>query len=246
MNKLYIASLLSVCLSAIACSNESHDSPLVIDGETATLYIGEYMEITPADNIIEEQVPSDERITLLSDAVPTQKMNHIQSETQEIKDNHFSIAINLLFASRTALLDIDSLCYKHEVYNTYNVTEYEYTPGVYTINSRINSNYSIKYNVTSESIHATYIYNETNKTVSSPMLIYELTDGARQAKEVVETRNSESKAYTAKYSGKLKVTCTDIAIMQNDDFTFAFDPATGKLQELQPENKEIGDLKRAM
>jgi len=245
MNKLFVIILTLACMLAAACDRDNKPgNTFVIDGEPAKLYVGHYTEITPSDIPIGDKILSNETIVLLPEAVPTKKTSTIEYETLEVKDNRFSLTINLLFTSEAALLEVDSLCYKHEVYNTYDDAEYEYAPGTYTTGSRINPSRTIRYDVTPQSIYATYIDNTTQAEGPSA-LIYILTDGVRHEKEIIKTTASESESYTAEYSGKFKVACTDIATMQNEDFTFEFDPLSGMLKEIEPENKEIGNLEPA-
>ncbi len=231
-------------ITACDCGKE-HDTDFVIDGQPAKLYVGRYMAIAPSGTIAGDKILSDERIVLLPEAVPTKKTNNIKYETLKVKEDRFSLAINLFFTYKTALLEVDSLCYSHDVYNTYNAAEYEYTPGTYVTDSQMLPGCTIRYDVTPESIHVTYINNAT-QAASPSVLVYELTDGIRHAKEIVKTTTSESEPYTARYSGRFNVVdYTGIATMQNDDFTFEFDPVSGMFKETEPENEEIGDLEPA-
>lgn len=241
MKKLIITflSFLQVVLFASCSSDEPNDNRFVVDGELATLYTGSYMEIFPTTSFPGGEFYSSEVHTLLHDAVPYETIAGKENTKVYEQVTKATLTFNLLFTSKSADLEIDSIGERNMTTIVSFTKTYQYTPGTYTITSQQHQGYSIQYIVSSDRIQVTYIDSQGNPYGSETL--YTLVDYKRENTEQVSETTSQL-PFKTKYKGKFRVVCTDIATMSNDDFTFEFNPVNGKLKETKPEIRDLLEL----
>lgn len=231
---------LQIFLLASCSSDEPNDNRFVVDGELATLYTGSYMEAFPPTSMPGGESLNSEVHTLLHDAVSFETIAGKENTAVYDQVIKSTLTFNLLFASKTAELEIDSIG-ERNVTTIVSFTEtFRYTPGKYTIASRQRQGYSIEYIVSSDKIQVTYVDSQGNPC-SSTETLYALDDYKRVNTEQISKTTSQL-PFKSKYKGKFKVTCTDIATMANDDFIFEFNPVNGKLKEIKPEIRDLLEL----
>lgn len=242
MNKLFISFLffLQVIILASCSSDEPNDNRFVVDGELATLYTGSYMETFPTSSIPGGEFHNSEVLTLLHDAVPFEIIAGKENTKVYDQVTNAELTFNLLFASKTAELEIDSIGDRNVTTIISFTKTYQYTPGTYTIASQQHQGYSIEYIVSNDKIQASYKDSQGNSYGTTGTL-YTLADYKREDTEQVSETTAQL-PFKSKYKGKFKVVCTDIATMSNDDFTFEFNPISGKLKEIKPEIRDLLDL----
>lgn len=244
MNKLPLALSLALSIVFASCSTGESDNSLVINGELATLYVGSYMVLIPDTYYSTEDGFISEPEALLHNAVPYVETNKKIIESAE-KMNKFSITMNLLLTSKIAQFEVDSICHKSVISREYNQVEYEYTEGTYTIASQVNSRYMISYTVYATEIVAAYADKETGELCTPYQQLYRLKDFKRISNDNLKTTASKLEPQKSKYIGVFTVKEGDILTLENEDFTFEFNPVTGTLYEVKPEHKSLGDLERA-
>lgn len=225
---------------ASCSSDEPNDNRFVVDGELATLYTGSYMIAFPPSSIPGGEYYNSEALTLLHDAVTFETISGKENTKVHDQVTYANLTLNLLFASKSAELEIDSIGERNVTTIVSFTKTYQYTPGTYTIASQQHQGYSIEYIVDSNKIQATYKDSQGNSYGPTETL-YTLTDYKRENTEQVKETTAQL-PFKSKYKGKFKVVCTDIATMSNDEFTFEFNPINGKLKEIKPEIRDLLEL----
>lgn len=242
MTKLLIPFLLflQVFMLASCSSDEPTDNRFVVDGELAKLYTGSYIEAFPTSSLPGGEYHYTEAHTLLNEAVPFEYIAGKESTTVYDQVTKATLTFNLLFASKSAELEIDSIGERNIITIVSFTKTYQYTPGKYTIASRQHRGYAIEYNVSSDKIQVNYVDSQGN-AYGTKEILYSLNNYKREDTEQISATSAQV-PFKSKYKGKFKVTCDEIATMSNDDFSFEFNPINGKLKELKPELRDLLEL----
>lgn len=221
-----------------SCSSEEVPGRLEIDGEPATLYTGVYGYMLPGTSVPETTY--SEEWTLLHDAVPVEVIagKERTSDKREVIDAN--LTFNLVFSSKSAELEIDSVGHEIVVTTTTFTETYRYTPGLYNTPSRQHTGYTIHYGVGEDKIEVQYL-DEGGDPMGETKILCALSDFKREDTRTVSTTVAEL-PFNSKYRGKFVVQCRDVTVLVNDDFTFEFNTASGQLNELKPEQKELLQL----
>lgn len=239
IKKLFI---ISIFITLVGCTTT--DEPET----SASLFEAEILDTIPGNSFITEEyidvAPIIERF--ISSGIPvsistsTDKFSFVSSQTLT---KNFSLTLY----STSAELKISTKGTEYVTGYDRKITTYTFTQGKYRITPTESGSNPYPMWIIIEPDCVCYAYEYAPDKFTEPMPLFDLDDYTSQrAEKISDDRVSTSQIEPSEYKGTFNAV-TDpngVVALRNDDYTYNFIPATGKLTQLEPDYKEIGELDR--
>lgn len=239
IRKLFILSIFTTIVSC-APTNEPETS--------ASVFEAEFLDTIPGDSFVsEEYIDIAPMIELfISDGIPvaistsTDEFSYVSSQTLTKK-------FSLTLYSTSAELKINTKGTENVTGYNRKITTYTFTEGRYKITPTESSSNTYPMWIIVESDCVYYSYEYEPGKFTEQMTLFDLDGYAtRKVEKISDNRISTSPIDPNEYKGTFNAV-TDpngVVALRNDDYSYNFIPATGKLTQLEPDYKEIGKLDR--
>lgn len=234
--------ILSIIITLVGCT--ATDEPET----SASLFEAEFLDTTPGDSFITEEyidiAPIVERF--ISSGIPvaistsTDEFSFVSSQTLTKK-------FSLKLYSTSAELKISTKGTEYVTGYDRKITTYTFTQGKYRITPTESDSNPYPMWIIIEPDCVCYAYEYAPDKFTEPMPLFDLDDYTTQrAEKISDDRVTTNPIEPSEYKGTFNAV-TDpngVVALRNDDYTYNFIPATGKLTQLEPDYKEIGELDR--
>lgn len=232
----------SVLLILVGCST-SDESEVV-----EAVFEAEFLETTPGDNFVTEEshdIPSIIN-NFISDGIPVD----IETSTKEysyVSSQSLRIKYSLMLYSTSAKLKVITDGTENITNYVSEITTYTFTKGKYKVESKQSWFQPYPMWITVKADRVCYSFEYAPDTFSEEHILFVLEDNSISSTSKIGEESKTSKPLETEIYNGIFNAITDsngVVALKNNDFYFNFIPASGKLIQLEPEYKEIGELDR--